>query len=195
MKICPNCKCEFEKETIFCCKQCSFDYQKLNPYGMAKLKGKFSRGIYRGKNIECHFDDKGCLISDNHGLSFDGYPQIFRDKKIWVLSRWIFYINFGHLPPVVMHTCDNPLCINPIHLVAGTIKSNSEDMVKKGRAPIGLNQNNGGIKLNEDKVREIKIKLIKGQSLLSLAKEYNVSKKNILYIKQGKKWKNVIVTC
>lgn len=38
---------------------------------------------------------------------------------------------FGH--EVVMHTCDNPRCVNPEHLVGGTQKSNALDRVRKGR--------------------------------------------------------------
>jgi HNH endonuclease len=34
---------------------------------------------------------------------------------------------------VIMHTCDNPRCINPKHLVLGTQAENIRDMMAKGR--------------------------------------------------------------
>ena len=87
-----------------------------------------------------------------------------------------------------MHTCDNKKCINPLHLKEGTFKKNSEDMVMKNRQAKG-EKNGGGKKLTTIKVREIK-KLIPILSLQKIADKYNVSKKMILYIKQGKKWKD-----
>ena len=39
--------------------------------------------------------------------------------------------------PVVMHTCDNPSCVNPDHLVAGSYKGNMADMDAKGRRNVG----------------------------------------------------------
>lgn len=43
--------------------------------------------------------------------------------------------SFGEIPlgMVVMHTCDNPPCINPAHLAIGTQADNLADMRAKGR--------------------------------------------------------------
>jgi len=203
ISYCTECNCKIEntnpqylKKYCIDCRKERFKgknnpmYGKSPVYNGIPLNKGMKRGNFIRQNnpIECYFNKNGCLISTRHHIGQDGYPQIFRDGKQWVLSRWVFYINFGYLPQIVMHTCDNPGCINPSHLIAGTIKENSHDMLNKGRAPTG---NGGKPKLIEEQVKEIKQKLYKGQSLISIAKEYNVSKKMILYIKQGKKWKHV----
>ena len=37
---------------------------------------------------------------------------------------------------IIMHTCDNPICVNPDHLRVGTQRQNVEDMIAKDRANI-----------------------------------------------------------
>lgn len=47
--------------------------------------------------------------------------------------QWMHY--HGEIPAgqVIMHTCDNPPCINPAHLRLGTYGDNINDCVAKGR--------------------------------------------------------------
>lgn len=49
--------------------------------------------------------------------------------------RWAYRLFHGQIPPgmLVMHVCDNPPCINPLHLRLGTSFDNQRDSVQKGR--------------------------------------------------------------
>ena len=50
---------------------------------------------------------------------------------------------------VVRHTCDNPACVNPGHLVAGTVKENMMDMHERGRFNGGAKPGNQNAKGNK----------------------------------------------
>lgn len=82
--------------------------------------------------IEYYVNENGCHICTSHSKDKDGYIKINRDG-FWRLHRWIHWKNTGEKPEVVMHTCDNPSCINPEHLKSGTHKENIRDMWNKGR--------------------------------------------------------------
>lgn len=42
---------------------------------------------------------------------------------------------YGPIPEgkIVLHLCDNPPCVNPLHLSVGTVHENNTDMTRKGR--------------------------------------------------------------
>lgn len=96
----------------------------------------------------------------------------------------ISYLIFKGLIPlnqVIRHTCDNPRCVNPKHLIAGTQSDNGLDMAKKHRQ--------GQQKLNSEAVKVIKwfLKYKPKRGLITkLARLHNVSRATIYHIKSKK---------
>ena len=96
----------------------------------------------------------------------------------------------GEQPPVVMHTCDNPACCNPVHLRGGSPSQNMLDKLRKDRQARG--SSNGRAKLTEKEVKSIKWGLFWNYcSQAEIARRYRVSKSVIRDIKREKTWKHV----
>ena len=57
-------------------------------------------------------------------------------------SRVAWELEYGAVPAGlhVLHTCDNPPCVNPAHLRLGTNKDNVDDRERKGRNKVPLNR-------------------------------------------------------
>ena len=87
---------------------------------------------------------------------------------------------------VVMHTCDNPGCINPKHLLAGTQKENMTDAAQKGRLAHG--EFHPLVKLTDARVLDIRRSK---ESSASLARRYGVSHSTIRAVRTGRSWKTV----
>lgn len=65
-----------------------------------------------------------------------GYGVFWVKGKKVVATRFVWTLTHGkEVPPdlVVMHSCDNPTCVNPSHLSLGTHADNVADKVNKGR--------------------------------------------------------------
>ena len=86
---------------------------------------------------------------------------------------------------VVMHSCDNRLCVNPEHLSLGTQSQNIKDAVNKRRTP----QMRGvqSRKLTHAAIEDIKQRLVKGSggNVKQLASEFGVHWQYILQVARG----------
>jgi len=90
---------------------------------------------------------------------------------------------------LVMHSCDNPKCVNPDHLSLGTNSDNLVDASQKGRIARG-ERNGGGGKLTEEMVREIlATRGIVGCT--TAARKYGVSGQTIKRIRRRQGWRHV----
>jgi hypothetical protein len=81
------------------------------------------------------------------GRAGKGYGQFYDDDhKAVGAHRFAWSLSNGRpVPPGVhvMHSCDNPPCVNPAHLSIGTCADNLRDCAAKGRNP-GNRTSRGG---------------------------------------------------
>lgn len=117
----------------------------------------------------------------------NGYGMFNYKRKMQLAHRVVWQITNGPIPQggCILHSCDNPGCVNPQHLRVGTQDENMKDMSRKNRSVI-VNK-----KLDEHSVEQIK-KLIGKKSLREIANQFNVSHNTIWQIKKGKAWASVI---
>jgi len=71
-----------------------------------------------------------------------GYGQLKHDGKKWYAHRLMWIADNGDIPvgAHVLHSCDNPSCINPEHLRIGTHSDNMRDKYKRGGAFTRISQ-------------------------------------------------------
>lgn len=98
------------------------------------LESRFWEKVQRGEATQCW---PWTGAKNPHG-----YGKMFREGEIVDAHRLSYEINRGEIPlgMCVCHTCDNPPCVNPLHLFLGTMKDNMDDKVRKGHE---RNQNTG----------------------------------------------------
>ena len=125
-----------------------------------------------------------------------GYGQfgMKRYRTMLRAHRVAFFLTYGHWPAVCRHTCDNPKCCNPNHLLDGTQADNMADKAARGRHRSGVNrgEQNGFAKLTEGSVREIRSAYAVGKhSHSTLAIAFGVSKRAIGRIIRRETWSHV----
>jgi hypothetical protein len=138
-------------------------------------------------SLECQFltnvrKTEDCWLWEAGTHKF-GYGEFRSRGVLYRAHRFSYELAFGPIGPgvEVLHTCDNPRCVNPDHLYIGSQADNGRDTAVRDRV--------GTRKLTPSDVHEIRHLIDRGDSLASIARTYGVSGTCIGWIKTGKNWK------
>ena len=117
-------------------------------------------------------------------LGSDGYGRIKHHGKTYQAHRFSYESFKGPIPEdlCVLHQCDNPRCVNPTHLVVGTILDNHRDKVRKGRQGLPVR------KLSIEDVEEIRKLIDLREKRALIARRFGVCRSTIQDIDKGRSW-------
>lgn len=81
-----------------------------------------------------------------------GYGISWHDGRVMRAARIAYALANGPIPDglLVRHTCDNPPCVNPAHLILGTQRDNILDAKERGRLATG---DRNGRRLYPERIR------------------------------------------
>ena len=154
-----------------------------------KLSGRYEAGPLTENYMPV--PESGCWLWLG-AVSNAGYGKLGlmrNGKKVTLGAHRAFYeAHVGPIPEgfVIMHSCDNKLCVNPSHLRADTQANNMKDKAVKKRSAYG--QRNARSKLTDAQVLEI---YSSTEHWGVFAEKYGVSYWTVRNIKAGKNWSQV----
>lgn len=129
----------------------------------------------------------GCHIWKGNVLSSSGYGRMGVNGKYIRAHRLSYMLYKGDISEgkIIMHLCNNKLCVNPEHLKEGTCAENTQQMIDEGR------QVNGNAILTKDDAYKIRELYNTGQySYEMLVEMFNTTKPNIAFIIRNEIWKD-----
>ncbi len=105
--------------------------RKIRSINVKSFEQAFELNVVRADNPNACWSWKGML-------SWNGYPRMSYKGKVIRATRFSYEKHNNVVldkDQIIRHTCDNPACCNPLHLLAGTQKQNYDDSVKRNRRP------------------------------------------------------------
>lgn len=128
--------------------------------------------------------ESGCWLWIG-GTGRRGYGRLCHENRQLSAHRFSYELHYGKAPGdlCVLHKCDTPACVNPLHLRLGTNADNMADRNAKGRT---------WGRLKPDDVRGIRALLRNGgMTRAAMGRIYGVSEATVCAIHANKVWRNV----
>lgn len=110
----------------------------------------------------------------------------------YLAHRLAYYYANGAWPKnCVLHSCDNPSCVNPAHLSDGTLAENSRQMYERGRGPDNRGECSGRAKITSQVVADIRRRFEAGETQKSIATDAGLSQSWVSRLVNKRAWRHV----
>lgn len=180
----------------FCSPRCSYDSQTR------PLDERFWEKVDKNGPIPEHLPHLGPCWLWTGARNRAGYAMMGMKRegetgpRRWRMlhaHRIALFLTTGEWPPAACHRCDNPSCVRPDHLFAGTHADNMRDMREKGRShrPRRAGELSNSAKLTEAAVRDIRRRVAAGETCVALAEEYGVTNACVSHAATGRTWSHL----
>ena len=139
-----------------------------------KLKARFFSKVKTGPGC---WEWTGLKDRDGYGR----YNDTMAHRVSWM-------IKYGDIPSgkFILHSCDNPGCVNPDHLKIGTNIDNMRDMVDRKRSLVG--ERSPRSKIKGSSVDRIRLMRRDGVRTIEIAKRFNISQRHVYFICNYERW-------
>lgn len=141
-------------------------------------------------------DANACIEFQGARFSSGGYGAVRHEGQTVRAHRLAYCaangISLASIAGVeVRHSCDNPPCINPAHLLLGSHADNMRDMFERGRRKAAVGEKVWTAKLTPDDVVQIRRANAAGESQRSIAFRIGLNPTTVRKICLRETWRHV----
>lgn len=162
------------------CRQCFRELRKNAAINLSDIV--ISRFFTKVLKTDTCWVWQGGVDGNKYGKFYLGYKTILAHRFSAMLVTGPEYLANKD----VLHTCDNPPCVNPNHFQYGNQAQNIADMVSKCRQARG--EKHSQSKLSEADIETIRIRLSNGEKQVKISRDMGINQSVVSRIKTGKAW-------
>lgn len=193
-KICINCGIFFIKlYSIACSKNCAMLFRRLDIISKQEsVKKRLPLGILLNNENGC-FEWQKSKNKKGYGVisARSAYGTNLAHRVAWIIENGPI-----EKDKMLLHSCDNPGCINLLHIRKATASDNTLDMMNRKRHRPAYSKKINVLErfrasIKAKKVIEIKTLIKLNLSTKQINEKTGISKHIINDLKRGKTWKHI----
>ena len=123
----------------------------------------------------------GAKDLDGYGYFWDGQAHRRAHRYALALTH-----RLSHVSGFVLHSCDNPTCVNPTHLRIGTASDNIRERNAKGRANLPSGDRHWYVAMTQEQADAIRAMVAAGSTQTAAAKSHKVGVATVCRLINGK---------